>query len=86
MQNNNKVSNFINGRQIFSKIGAQIKMPYLLEHQKNSYDYFLNYGIKNAFNDNFPIVCNENGLILDFVSLSIEKQKESFLECKEKNI
>ena len=82
----NESYEFINGRKIFSKVGANIKMPYLLEHQRHSYDYFLEYGIKDAFRENFPIVCNENGLVLNFVSLSFEKQKESFLECKEKNI
>ncbi|MBP5301364.1 MAG: DNA-directed RNA polymerase subunit beta [Bacilli bacterium] len=85
-KNKTHIINKINGRQTFSKIDSCIEMPYLLEHQRSSYNYFLNEGIEKAFRENFPVYCDENGLILDFVSLSFEEPKNFFLDCKEKSI
>ena len=38
-------------RMSFSKIDEVIKLPHLLEIQKNSYNWFLQEGLKEVFKD-----------------------------------
>ena len=40
-----------NTRKSFSKIDEVLEMPNLIEIQKNSYQWFLDEGIKEVFND-----------------------------------
>ena len=40
-----------NTRMSFSKIEEVLKMPNLIEIQKNSYEWFLNEGLKEVFQD-----------------------------------
>ena len=40
-----------NTRMSFAKIEEVLKMPNLIEIQKNSYEWFLKEGLKEVFND-----------------------------------
>ena len=44
-----------NVRMSFSRIGEVLEMPNLIEVQKNSYQWFLNEGLKEVFHDVSPI-------------------------------
>ena len=78
-------------RKSFAKQPAALHVPYLLAMQQNSYEEFLqnqtlplkrkNTGLQKAFNDVFPIVSNNGGIRLDFVSYSITEPVFDVREC-----
>ncbi len=62
-------------------------MPDLLEVQKNSYQWFLSEGLKEAFDDISPIADYSGSLSLEFVDFELSKKdvKYSIEECKERD-
>ncbi len=73
-------------RVTFSKIPTKLEMPNLIEIQKNSFDWFLETGVKDVFRDVFPISDVQGILQLDFVELYIDDEKYNVDEAKEKDI
>ena len=72
-----------NTRMSFSKIEEVLKMPNLIEIQKNSYEWFLNEGLKEVFQDVSGITDFNNNLVLDFVDYKLDdKPNYSVPECK----
>ncbi len=75
-----------NTRMSFSKIEEVLKMPNLIEIQKNSYEWFLNEGRKEVFQDVSGITDFNNNLVLDFVDYKLDdKPNYSVPECKERD-
>ena len=75
-----------NVRMSYSKINEVIDMPNLIEIQKNSYNQFLEEGLKEVFRDVSPITDYTGNLILEFVDYSLdESPKYSVEECKERD-
>ncbi|URN86222.1 DNA-directed RNA polymerase subunit beta [Acetobacterium wieringae] len=73
-------------RQSFSKIKEVIEMPNLIEVQKDSYNWFIEKGLKEVFDDIDKIEDYTGNLVLEFVDYSIEgKPKYSVEECKERD-
>ena len=61
-------------------------MPNLIEVQKNSYQWFLDEGLKEVFEDISPITDFSGNLILEFVDFSLDSEpKYSIEECKERD-
>lgn len=76
-----------NQRISYSKIDEVMDMPNLIEVQKNSYNWFLEEGLKEVFNDVSPIQDYTGNLILEFVDYSLDgKPKYSVEECKERDV
>lgn len=74
-------------RMSYSNIDEVMDMPNLIEVQKNSYNWFLEEGLKEVFNDISPITDYSGNLILEFVDYSLEgKPKYSVEECKERDV
>ncbi len=74
-------------RMSFSKINEVIGMPNLIEIQKNSYQWFLDEGIKEVFNDISSITDSNGKLVLSFVGYRIdETPKYTIEECKERDV
>ena len=70
----------------YSKINEVLEMPNLIEVQKNSYQWFLNEGLKEVFEDISPITDFSGNLILEFVDFSLDSEpKYSIEECKERD-
>ena len=75
-----------NTRMSFAKIEEVLKMPNLIEIQKNSYEWFLKEGLKEVFNDVSGITDFNNNLVLDFVDHKLDdKPNYSVSECKERD-
>ena len=74
-------------RMSFSKIDEVLKMPNLIEVQKNSYQWFLDEGLKEVFKDVSGITDYTGNLVLDFVDykLDINHPNYSIDECKERD-
>jgi len=51
----------------YSKIDEVLELPDLIEVQKKSYEWFLNEGLKEVFDDISPIEDYTGNLILEFV-------------------
>ena len=56
----------------YSKINEVLEMPNLIEVQKNSYQWFLDEGLKEVFEDISPITDFSGNLILEFVDFSLD--------------
>ena len=75
-----------NERMSFSKINEVIDMPNLIEIQKNSYNWFLEKGLKEVFEDMSSITDYSGNLVLDFVDYRLdETPKYSVAECKSRD-
>lgn len=76
-----------NQRMSYSKINEVMDMPNLIEVQKNSYNWFLEEGLREVFDDVSPIQDYTGNLILEFVDYSLDgKPKYSVEECKERDV
>lgn len=72
-------------RMSFSKIKDVMEMPNLISIQTNSYKWFIEEGLREAFNDVFPITDPSENLILEFVDYILEDApKYDVEECKER--
>ncbi len=70
----------------YSKINEVLEMPNLIEVQKNSYQWFLDEGLKEVFEDISPITDFSGNLILEFIDFSLDSEpKYSIEECKERD-
>ena len=76
-----------NERMSFSRINEVLDMPNLIEVQKNSYNWFLEEGLKEVFKDVSGITDYTGNLVLDFVdyNLDVDKPNYSVAECKERD-
>ena len=86
MVNVKKVQNGRNTRMSFSKITEVLEMPNLIEVQKNSYQWFLDRGLKEIFEDSSGIVDHTGNLLLEFIDFRINYEpKYTIEECKLRN-
>ncbi|MGO5081391.1 DNA-directed RNA polymerase subunit beta [Oscillospiraceae bacterium LCP25S3_E4] len=74
-------------RMSFAKIDEVIEMPNLIEVQKNSYQWFLNEGLKEVFKDVSGITSHTGTYVLDFIdyTLDLDNPNYSVKECKERD-
>ena len=71
-------------RRNYSKTKNAIELGNLLEIQKKSYDWFINDGIKEVFDDVFPVESFTGNLTLEFGEYSFDKPRYSIKGCKER--
>ncbi len=75
-----------NTRMSFQKINEVLEMPNLIEVQKNSYQWFLDEGLKEVFKDVASITDHNDTLVLSFTDYRIDDEpKYSIAECKERD-
>ena len=76
-----------NTRMSFSHINEVLDMPNLIEIQKDSYQWFLDEGLKEAFADISPIADFAGHLSLEFVDFTLCRDdiKYTIEECKERD-
>ena len=73
-------------RMSYSKINEVLELPDLIEVQKKSYEWFLNEGLREVFEDISPIEDYTGNLILEFVDHSLYGEpKFNQVECKERD-
>ncbi len=74
-------------RQSFSKINELLEMPNLIEVQKESFEWFINEGLREVLDDVSPLVDYSGNLNIEFIDYSIgTKTKYPVEECKERDI
>ena len=73
-------------RRSFSKINEVMQMPNLIEVQKNSYQWFVNTGLREVLKDVNEITDYTGNFVLDFTDYQIDsKPKYTVKECKERD-
>ncbi len=87
---NNRIRPVINGKSMRMSYQRQkevLEMPNLIEVQKDSYNWFLEEGLKEVFEDISPITDFSGKLSLEFVDFTLceDDVKYSIEECKERD-
>ena len=74
-------------RMSYQRRREVLEMPNLIEVQKSSYDWFVNVGLKEIFDDISPIEDFSDKLSLEFVDYELcrDKIKYPIEECKERD-
>ena len=74
-------------RMSYSRQKEVLEMPNLIEVQKDSYQWFLDEGLKEVFDDISPITDFNGRLSLEFVDFKLceDEVKYSIEECKERD-
>ncbi len=86
----NRLHSTNNGKSVrmsFARQNEVLEMPNLIEVQKNSYQWFLDEGLQEVFDDISPIEDYSGRLSLSFVSyeLCTKEAKYSIEKCKERD-
>lgn len=74
-------------RMSYARQKEVLDMPNLIEVQKDSYQWFLDEGLKEVFDDISPITDYSGNLSLEFVDFKLSKEdtKYSIEECRERD-
>ena len=76
-----------NVRMSFAKINEVLEMPNLIEVQKNSYQWFLEEGLREVFTESTAITDYNGNLVLEFLDYRFdENPKYTVAECKERDV
>ena len=86
----NRIRPITNGKSMRMSYQRQkevLEMPNLIEVQKDSYNWFLEEGLKEVFADISPITDYSGKLSLEFVDFTLceDDVKYSIEECKERD-
>ena len=73
-------------RRNFSMIKNSLELDNLLQIQKESYQWFVTTGIKEVFEDLFPIESFSGSLSLEFGEYEFDTPRYSLKECKDRQI
>lgn len=66
----------------YTYVSGDLEIPYLVEIQANSYNWVLNKGIEEVFNNSVPIICNSGKIEISYISLHLEKSKKIIWNVK----
>ena len=74
-------------RMTFAKINEVCEMPNLIQLQTESYNWFINEGLREVFDDISPIKDYADNLVLEFIDYSLnDAPKYEQEECKERDV
>ena len=71
-------------RRNYGKTKNKVELNNLLEIQKDSYNWFLTEGIKEVFDDIFPVESFTGNLSLEFGDYSFDEPRHTIKQCKER--
>lgn len=69
-------------RRDYSKVSGNLELPNLIEIQTKYFEWFKNEGIKEVFENFFPIISNNGIYRLKFLDFEFGQPKHSVSECK----
>ena len=72
-------------RHSFAKIDDAMELPNLIHTQLNSYQWFLEQGLKEVFDEISPIEDFSENLVLEFVGYHLEDAKYTVQECRDRD-
>src|SRR6056297_1607845 len=72
-------------RLSFAKIDDAMELPNLIHTQLSSYQWFLEQGLKEVFEEISPIEDFSENLVLEFVGYHLEDAKYTVQECRDRD-
>ena len=81
----NYMAHALTERKSFAKIDEIMEMPNLIEIQRDSYQWFLEEGLMEMFEEISPISDFTGNLSLEFVNYSLGEPKYDVDECRERD-
>ncbi|GAB6099840.1 DNA-directed RNA polymerase subunit beta [Halanaerocella petrolearia] len=73
-------------RRTFAKVENAMEMPYMIRTQSQSYQWFLDVGLMELFDEISPIQDFSDNLVLEFIDYSIEEPKYDEMESKNRDV
>lgn len=73
-------------RRSYARINEVLELPNLIEIQQQSYQWFLDEGLKEMFEDISPIEDFTGNLVLEFIDYTLEEPKYSVDESRERDV
>ena len=73
-------------RRSYARINEVLDIPNLIEIQQKSYEWFLEEGLREMFQDISPIQDFTGNLVLEFIDYSLGEPKYSVDESKERDV
>ncbi len=73
-------------RYNFGKLEEVLDLPNLIEVQRNSYEWFLENGLREVFHDISPINDFTGNLVLEFLDYTLGEPKYDVEDCKERDV
>ncbi|MGI6127616.1 MAG: DNA-directed RNA polymerase subunit beta [Planifilum sp.] len=73
-------------RRSYSRINEVLELPNLIEIQQKSYQWFLEEGLREMFQDISPIEDFTGNLVLEFIDYSLGEPKYTVEEAKERDV
>jgi len=73
-------------RRNYSRVKSNVELPNLIEVQTSSFDWFVQTGLKELFEDISPITNFTENLELYFKDYELEEPKYNVEQCKEKDL
>ncbi len=73
-------------RRSYARINEILEVPNLIEIQQKSYDWFLEEGLREMFQDISPIQDFTGNLILEFIDYSLGEPKYTVDDAKERDV
>jgi DNA-directed RNA polymerase subunit beta len=73
-------------RRTYARIKEVLELPNLIEIQQKSYQWFLDEGLREMFQDISPITDFTGNLVLEFIDYSLGEPKYSVEESKERDV
>ena len=78
-------SSALTKRRSYARIAEVLEMPNLIEVQRQSYQHFVDVGLKEIFQDVSPITDFTGNLVLEFVGYSFGEPKYGVEECRNRD-
>lgn len=69
-------------RRDYTKVSGNLELPDLIAIQRDTYDWFINKGIQEVFDDIFPITDNDNRIILSLLGWEFRYPRRNIKEAK----
>jgi len=71
-------------RRDYSKVSGSLELPNLVEIQTDSFDWFKREGIREVFEEIYPVTNYTGNIRLNFLNYEFQEPKYSVSECKER--
>ncbi|QBQ07257.1 DNA-directed RNA polymerase subunit beta [Spiroplasma gladiatoris] len=85
MSYKNKQVNALVTRRDYTKVSGNLPLPNLIELQTETFDWFIKEGIKEVFDEVFPILSGDGDIVLNLIDWEFREPRLSVRQAKEES-